>query len=242
VLCLVWLIGLILDNRVIKPLTQISNRVENWDSELEKKLELHNLESLEIGRISNAIVSTHKKITRAGNHDALTNLPSPRLRKDRMQTRIAADRRNKTRAAFLFIDLDGFKAVNDELGHEAGDNILISVAGRLKAIIREVDTAARIGGDEFIIVLTNVGENNSAAIVAQKVIDGLSKPVAIKSGTAQIGASVGIAISPDNGTSPNDLLRNADAAMYNIKRHGKNNYIFYDEIETGKDQPPTVDT
>ena len=124
------------------------------------------------------------------------------------------------------MDLDRFKAVNDTLGHEAGDTVLKGVAERLEKTVRKVDTVARIGGDEFIIVLTVIKQKSDAAIVAQNAIDSLSKPFDIGQNSISIGASVGIAIYPDDGTVSDELLRCADEAMYAIKQSGKNSFGF----------------
>ena len=161
------------------------------------------------------------------NHDALTGLPSLRLCRDRLENALAIDRRNKTQTAVLFIDLDGFKAVNDSMGHEAGDEVLKGVAKRLKSSVREMDTAARVGGDEFILVLPNTGDRGDIAKIAQNLIDNLSEPFPVDGARARIGASIGIAISPTDGATSYDLLRHADESMYAIKKQGKNNFGFF---------------
>jgi len=160
------------------------------------------------------------------NHDALTGLPSLRLCKDRLASAMTSDKRSKSRTAVLFIDLDGFKAVNDSMGHEAGDTVLKEVAQRLKSVIRESDTAARIGGDEFILVLPSCEQKDAAGKIARKVIDSLALPIPVNDQVASIGASIGIAFSPDDGETADVLLRNADESMYAIKQSGKNNFGF----------------
>ena len=160
------------------------------------------------------------------NHDHLTGLPSLRLCKDRLFGAVASARRNKTMAALMFIDLDGFKAVNDTFGHETGDRLLKEVAARLTACVREVDTVARIGGDEFLIVLTDVTARSGVEKVAKSVIRAIDRPFLLRGRTAGVGASIGIALYPNHGEKPEDLLKKADEAMYRVKRRGKNSYGF----------------
>lgn len=113
------------------------------------------------------------------------------------------------------------------MGHDVGDTVLKDVAEGLKSSIREVDTAARIGGDEFILILPKARDNDAIAKVAQKIIVKISEPFPVEGGIANIGASIGIAFSPDDGNTPDELLRNADSSMYAIKKQGKNNYGFF---------------
>ncbi|MCW8916588.1 MAG: diguanylate cyclase [Magnetovibrio sp.] len=159
-------------------------------------------------------------------HDGLTDLPNRALLMDRLDSTIAQAKRNQTKCAVVFIDLDGFKPINDTLGHDKGDLVLRETATRLNACIRETDTAARFGGDEFVVVLSNLNEAEDASPVAQKVIDSLSIPIEFENGVANIGASIGIALYPDHGSSAEDIIKRADAAMYDVKGSGKNNYSY----------------
>ncbi|MES9877999.1 MAG: ABC transporter substrate binding protein [Candidatus Sedimenticola sp. 1PA] len=165
-----------------------------------------------------------RAIQRLATHDALTGLASLRLAKDRINTAIAMARRNDERMAVLFIDLDGFKTVNDTHGHEAGDLVLKEVAARLKTIMREVDTVARIGGDEFLITLNRIEHAIDTERVSRKVIDSLRQPYRFREHQLTVGASLGIAIFPDHGNSQEELVKRADSAMYEVKKTGKNNY------------------
>ena len=160
------------------------------------------------------------------NHDPLTGLPTRRLGLERIYSALAMSRRDKNKTAVLFIDLDGFKAVNDTLGHEMGDLVLQEVAQRLLGCVREVDTVARIGGDEFMAVLVDVAVEKDAAAVAQKLISVLAEDFIIGENQAHIGASIGIALYPDHGDDPHELLKCADKAMYRVKKAGKNKYRF----------------
>lgn len=160
------------------------------------------------------------------NHDVLTGLPTRRLCMDHISGAMAAARRNKNKAAIMFIDLDGFKAVNDTMGHETGDKLLISVSERLKSCVREIDTVACIGGDEFVVVLTDVTDNSNVEQIANNLTNALAEPFQFDELTATIGASIGIAIYPDDASEPEQLLKQADAAMYLVKNDGKNGFSF----------------
>lgn len=172
---------------------------------------------------------TEEKIRHMANHDPLTGLPSLRFAHEILAQSITLSRRQKWRFAVMFVDLDGFKAVNDSLGHEAGDILLCKVAERLSSAVRESDTVARIGGDEFLIVENAVHTPADAERIAKSVIAQLSAPFDIEGESVHIGASVGIALYPDNGGDPTALIKAADGAMYQVKRAQKNDFAFADE-------------
>jgi diguanylate cyclase (GGDEF)-like protein/PAS domain S-box-containing protein len=161
------------------------------------------------------------------NHDALTGLPSLRLCKDRLEHSLAEARRTGQMSAVMFLDLDGFKEINDEHGHELGDLVLQATALRIKAEIRETDTVARIGGDEFIIILSSLPEVVVAERIASGLIEQIVQPIRVEKAEVVVSASIGISIYPDNGTTAEELIRSADKAMYQIKRQGKNNFGFF---------------
>lgn len=160
-------------------------------------------------------------------HDALTGLPNRRLLQDRLALALAHARRNKNKIAVLFLDLDHFKTINDSLGHDAGDLLLQQVSAKLTAAVRGEDTVARQGGDEFIILLTDITEEKDAAAVAQKILNELLQPITINGQELQIGASIGIALFPSDGNDSNTLLKHSDAAMYRAKQSGRNKYQFF---------------
>lgn len=174
-----------------------------------------------------------EKIRQLAHFDLLTGLPNRSLFIDRTNQALANMRRNKTGFSLFFLDLDGFKAVNDTLGHEAGDHVLKLVADRLRACVREVDTVARLGGDEFTLILSSVTQRDEAVIVADKIAAALGEPMVIggKKYQYHIGASVGIVTSPADGEDVNALLRCADHAMYEAKQAGKNQHRFYQQAE-----------
>lgn len=170
---------------------------------------------------------TEERILQMANHDALTGLPNRRLLQDRIQQVLAHDSRIHAQMAILFIDLDHFKIINDSLGHDIGDLLLKEVATRLSACVRDEDTVARQGGDEFIIVLHSITDSSSAVTVAQKILKKLSQTFIINSEELYIGCSIGISVFPDNGGDSETLLKNSDLAMYHAKQSGRNNYKFF---------------
>ena len=173
-------------------------------------------------RLTSEIKRQSKEIARLANHDSLTGLPSLRLARDRLEMACNQAGRTGNRAALLFIDLDGFKAVNDLHGHDAGDHVLKVVADRLREHIRSSDTASRQGGDEFLVLINSISEVNDALQVGEKVVASLSAPIPYGNVMLNVGASVGIALYPDHAKSAEELLMAADKAMYSVKRSGKN--------------------
>ncbi|MCC7483916.1 MAG: EAL domain-containing protein [Burkholderiales bacterium] len=167
------------------------------------------------------------RIRHMAQHDALTDLPNRLLLYDRVGQLIAASGRRPRVFALLFIDLDRFKNVNDSLGHQVGDKLLQAVAARLLACIRKSDTVARIGGDEFVILLSSLADGQYAGAIAQKVLDLLSAPFGIESHELHVTPSVGICTYPQDGHDVETLTRNADTAMYHAKEMGRNNFQFY---------------
>ncbi len=167
-----------------------------------------------------------EQIKHLATHDLLTDLPSLRLAKDRLSSALNLARRYKKGAAVMFIDLDGFKSVNDTLGHDVGDYVLKEVARRLLSSVRETDTVARVGGDEFLIIATEIQSPDNAAQIAEKVIRSVSQPIIINGRQATVGTSIGISLFPDHSEDMDNLIKLADEAMYKVKNAGKNNYRF----------------
>jgi len=160
-------------------------------------------------------------------HDALTDLPNRTLLMDRINQRLINSNREPCDLALMFIDLDGFKLVNDQFGHNIGDDLLKEVAKRLLALVRESDTVARVGGDEFIIVLNNPKGKEEIAYIANRVVSSINEPMEILGEVLHVGASVGIAIFPADASTSVDLIKNADTAMYAAKEAGKNKIRFF---------------
>lgn len=171
-----------------------------------------------------------KMINFMAYHDRLTGLPNRALLFDRLSQAMSQAKRDGKSVALLFADLDGFKAVNDKYGHEAGDNVLKMAAQRFLACVREVDTVARFGGDEFAIILGNLDDPQQARGVAEKVVQAFAQSMVLADGNeCNVGASVGISVYPDHGSAMDNLMTAADQAMYESKRIGKNTYTFYKE-------------
>lgn len=176
--------------------------------------------------------AAEQRIMNLAHYDALTGLPNRVLLADRMKVAIQHAARQSRRLAVLFVDLDRFKPINDSLGHDIGDKLLKAVAARMQGSVRVVDTVSRVGGDEFVVLLSEVEIPDDAARVAEKLISGLSQPYRIDEHELLLTASIGICIYPDNGSQPSILLRNADASMYSAKQGGRNRYQFYSDDMT----------
>src|SRR5687768_17814512 len=164
------------------------------------------------------------------HHDTLTGLPNRAMFADRAREAVAHARRHDKTAAFLFLDMDNFKQVNDSLGHEVGDGLLKVMASRLRASVRGDDFVARIGGDEFCVLLQDIAEPHEAAAVAQKLLAELAKPCQVGEHEVSSGASIGIACVPQDGDDVGTLLRLADHAMYRAKQLGRNGYQFFSGV------------
>lgn len=161
------------------------------------------------------------------NHDALTGLPNRRLLNELTGHALRRAEREKSNVAILFIDLDRFKVINDTLGHQVGDKLLIEVSDRLRDVMRDSDTVARLGGDEFMVMMDSLRDVEDASRVAKKIVTSLQNQFVIDGKDIYIGASVGISVFPGDGIDVEELIKAADIAMYKVKSEGKNNYRFY---------------
>ncbi len=173
--------------------------------------------------------AAEKQIQFLAYYDALTGLPNRTLLQDRLSKALAGARRRKDKVALLFLDLDGLKTINDSLGHSVGDLVLQEVAERLKRFAREQDTVARVGGDEFLIVLTAVKDAADAAVAAERLMHAMTVELVIQGRSLSISCSIGIGIFPEHGTDGETLIKNADAAMYCAKESGCNSFRFFSE-------------
>lgn len=169
------------------------------------------------------------ELERRSNEDALTGLPNRFWVQTHLPQALAHAAAHHAMLALLFIDLDEFKAVNDTLGHAAGDEVLRTVARRLKVAVRPHDRVARLGGDEFVVILGNIAHNTDAVHVAERILHAFEDSFRLSHNVRTVGASIGISVFPGDGTDADMLLRNADIAMYSAKTSGKGNYHFYDE-------------
>jgi len=189
-----------------------------------KKLEEQLTEEIGVRKVA------EEKLKYLAQHDALTSLPNRRLFEELCESALKIAKRQKSEQAILFVDIDGFKAVNDTLGHKAGDELLIAIAGRLEASVRESDIVARIGGDEFTIHLGGQCSQKDTCIIAEKVITSIAEPFELEDGTANVGASIGVSLYPTDATQVEALVQGADTAMYVAKKSGKNAYKLFKEI------------
>jgi len=164
---------------------------------------------------------------RMAQYDNLTHLPNRALFDDRLKIALAAAQRNGARLALMFIDLDKFKPVNDTYGHGVGDLLLQEVAQRIQECLRESDTAARVGGDEFVVLLPAVDTEQDARVVGAKILDALNQPFLLAGHKLKIGGSIGVAIFPEHGAEERHLVKSADTAMYHAKKNGRNNVKIY---------------
>lgn len=167
-----------------------------------------------------------RRLEHAANHDSLTNLPNRALLKDLLSTCLAQAKSENTSVAVLFIDLDGFKEVNDRFGHRAGDDVLMEVARRFKETVRDAGMVSRLGGDEFAVLTSSIATNEDLAALAQRLIDALKEPLPPPLHHIALSASAGIAIYPNDGQNPLELLKSADLAMYEAKSAGKSGFRF----------------
>ncbi len=175
---------------------------------------------------------TEKKLATLAFNDPLTGLPNRALFRDRLNHELERATRNRSPFSLLFLDLDGFKPVNDQHGHDVGDALLVQVAQRIRHCLRQSDTLARLGGDEFTVILPDSGDMETQKLLAQKVIDRIHAPFQISGHSIQIGVSIGVARFPTDGVDYLNLTRHADLAMYKAKQAGKGQCAFYSTVPT----------
>lgn len=189
-----------------------------------------------VRRIVEQAARSQDEMRHLANHDALTGLANRRLLQDRLEAQIDHAAREGQSLAVMYMDLDGFKKVNDTIGHDVGDVLLQHVARRLKAAVRVSDTVARIGGDEFIVVVPELHEAGTAAQIAKTLVEAISKPYSINGTTVKVSASIGISLYPHCGASSDELMHVADQALNQAKNSGKNQYRFASNPDGGEKQ------
>jgi diguanylate cyclase (GGDEF)-like protein/PAS domain S-box-containing protein len=168
------------------------------------------------------------ELQRLASYDPLTGLPNRSLLNDRMQQSMALARRNGAALAVCYMDLDGFKAINDRLGHDVGDELLIQVAGRLRQLLRGYDTASRLGGDEFLLLISNIDDVDTCSSLMQRVLEALSAPYLLQGHFSELSASIGVTLYPADDVDADTLIRHADQAMYRAKEGGRNRFEIFD--------------
>jgi len=181
-----------------------------------------------------------RKVSHIANHDGLTGLPNRLLLAELLDTALKRSRRAKKLVAVMYMDLDDFKPINDKYGHRAGDIALVVVSNRLKQLLRASDTVARVGGDEFVAIVTDLDSKLTASLVADKLVVSCSQPMDVGGTECNVGVSIGIAFFPDDGVKAEELLRHADDALYQVKRRGKNGFAFYNGLELRDEEPKIV--
>lgn len=221
------------NERVDLPLNTLLVRKDGSELHIEDSASpIHDLD----GNLAGAVIVFHDvsialaasaKMTHMAQHDSLTNLPNRTLLNDRIAQAISLAKRNGTRVALLFLDLDNFKETNDSLGHASGDALLQSVARRLADCVRGSDTVSRYGGDEFVVLLVGGQYAEDAALIAEKIQVALLRPFQYAQKDLCAKASIGISLYPTDGQDAETLIRNADTAMYCAKTEGRNNYEFF---------------
>jgi diguanylate cyclase (GGDEF)-like protein len=173
------------------------------------------------------------ELDRIAHYDALTGVPNRRLFADRLNQAISHTKRGEKSLAVCYLDLDGFKPVNDQYGHAVGDELLVEVTSRLSDVLRAEDTLARLGGDEFVLLFTDLAHPEEIHVILDRVLAVVSAPILIKdTPSISVSASIGVTLYPEDNTDADVLLRHADQAMYFAKEAGKNRYHFFDQKQT----------
>ena len=231
----ILLVGLLLAKDIAKPLeTMVAATKDILHGNYNQRVAPSDIQELNdlagaINYLAQQLQAQLAKLTYQAFHDSLTNLPNRALFEDCLHKALARANRRSDPIAVLFVDLDGFKLINDSLGHKAGDQLLVAVAQRLQACLRTGDTLARLGGDEFTILLENIADVSDAADMAERIAEQLQAPFSLGEHEVVVTASIGIACSTPGNDRPEDFLRNADAAMYKVKKKGKAHHKVFDD-------------
>ena len=246
------ILALFLSIRLSKPLTELRDAVaEVGKGNLDTRVKIRSRDEIgDLGDYFNKMVENLKRTTTSidnlereiterkkaegklrllATHDVLTGLPNRALLYDRFDIALANAQRKNKKVAIMSLDLDGFKTVNDTLGHDVGDKLLVNAAGRLTSMLRKVDTVARMGGDEFVLLLWEVSKKDDAIKVAQKTLEGFRQPFIIDEKKLNITVSIGVAIYPEDGKDIKDLLKNSDELLYRAKESGRDRYQLGDD-------------
>ena len=232
--------AVVLSRGIIRPILELTAGAKAiGEGKLDHRIEIESDDELgELAASFNLMAEKRQQIEAAlrdqAHHDALTKLPNRIQYRDRLAQALAQAKRHQWRFAIHLLDLDGFKEVNDTLGHPVGDELLKAVATAIAGCIRTSDTVARIGGDEFSVIQTEFKERQGAIDVATKIIAALSQPFRLGGHDVRIGVTIGIAVYPTDGAEAEQLQQNADLALYAGKAKGKNRYVFYEHEMSAK--------
>ena len=203
----------------------VATSIKNADGTVSKMEVIRNVTAKKQAEAN--LIRQTQELDHQAHHDFLTGLPNRILFNDRLERGIEESKRNKTKLALLFIDLDHFKEINDSLGHSIGDEVLKVVTDRLNRLMRSSDTIARLGGDEFTIIVSDLNEVQDISSLARNILEVLAKPINISEHELYVSSSIGISLYPNDGDGAQNLLKYADAAMYRAKDEGRNNFQFY---------------
>lgn len=232
--------AIVFSRGIIRPILELTAGAKAiGEGKLDHRIEIDSDDEFgELAASFNLMAEKRQQIEAAlrdqAHHDALTKLPNRNLFQDRLTQALAQATRHEWRFALHYLDLDGFKAINDSLGHHAGDELLKAVAAILTGCIRTSDTVARFGGDEFAVIQTEFKDRQGAVKVATKIIDALSQPLRLGDHEVRIGVTIGISVYPTDATDATQLQKNADLALYVGKAKGKNRYVFYNSEMNAK--------
>ncbi|WP_139249352.1 diguanylate cyclase domain-containing protein [Malonomonas rubra] len=213
------------ENQQIRIIEVLSSPLYNSDGELYAAIEVTR-DITERQKIEELLSENEKRLHHLAHHDALTNLPNRLLFEDRMKQALSKAKRSRKQVALFFIDLDHFKEINDNFGHDHGDLVLIDVAQRLANTVRESDTVARLGGDEFLVLLEDIDNVQLVEVMAERICEALTHEMERDTYRQKLSASIGISIFPEDGSTGHELLKTADKAMYQAKGKGRANYQF----------------
>ncbi|MGE5494853.1 MAG: diguanylate cyclase domain-containing protein [Burkholderiales bacterium] len=219
------------ENRILK---QKLARAEDNRAILEEALETHSnalkVRNSELERSRELIRESETRYRNLAHHDILTGLKNRIFLYEQMERVLAEGRRKTAGGALIYADLDDFKPINDRFGHEAGDTVLKETAKRLLSCVRKDDIVARIGGDEFAILIPGISDHSELALIAEKIISVMKRSIVIKGRYYKTGVSIGISVYPADGDDPEKLLQKSDLAMYNVKKSRSSGYCFYSDI------------
>ncbi|MEH6471648.1 MAG: GGDEF domain-containing protein [Halopseudomonas sp.] len=227
--------ALLLGAGVLVLRSQVNKRTDQLQracADMENRVRLRTIELSDTNDALHREVAQHQaaqqQLRHLAQHDALTGLPNRRHFSNLLEQELKRVHRSVRPLVVMFLGLDGFKQVNDNFGHDVGDRVLVECSARLKLCLREIDQLARLGGDEFVVMLTEVGDPRDGAVVAQKIISAMAKPMLLKGHSCQLGVSIGVSHYPAHGYEVDQLLSKADQAMYRAKQAGKNRYVEFD--------------
>jgi len=217
-----------IDGFIVKPvdIIELNNKLTRIVQNLQSKMDAKEYRLQELEKRKKEEIET---LYQLAHFDVLTNIPNRYLFNERLDQAILEAKNRQIQFGLFFIDIDDFKQVNDTYGHKAGDHVLVRLTDSISKVIRNSDTLARMGGDEFAIIVEDVSDRDDMEMLAKKIIEIVSTPISFEDKTISISCSIGISIYPDNTTSKEELIHFADLAMYTIKSTGKSHYRFYEE-------------